>query len=114
MGAGTPVKVFYHHTGAQRYATRLDARKLVAIQDALAQVGFLCPTVTATDQGNYSDPVEIDGLLRKTTKSIVGRTLTPEHVDAAVEMLFTLADGAEAFHAAATSEFRYLVFSVGQ
>jgi trimethylamine--corrinoid protein Co-methyltransferase len=97
MGAGTPVKVFDLHTGVQRSATRLDVRQLVAIQDALTQVDIVRPTVTATDQGDFSDLVEIAELLCNTTKPVVHRTLIPEHVDAVTEMLFTLAGGVAAF-----------------
>jgi len=42
---------------------------------------------TATDQGKYSDLVEITEMIRHTTKPMVHRTLTVEHGDAAVEML---------------------------
>ena len=99
MGAGTPVNVFDLHTGEHRSATRQDVRQLVAIQQALPQVDVVRPTVTATDQGDLSDLVEIAELLRNTDKPVVHRTLIPEHVDAAAEMLFAVAGGAEAFRA---------------
>ena len=57
------------------------------------------PTVTATDQGECSDLVEIAELLRCTAKPVVHRTLSPERVDAAVEMLAVVAGGMEAFRA---------------
>lgn len=97
MGAGTPVKVFDLDTGYQRSATRLDVRHFVTIQDALPQVDIVRPTVTATDQGDFSDLVEIAELLHNTSKPVVHRTLTSKHVDAAAEMLFTIAGGADAF-----------------
>ncbi|MGD9099859.1 MAG: trimethylamine methyltransferase family protein [Anaerolineae bacterium] len=59
MGAGTPVNVFDLHTDQQRPATRQDVRDLVRLQDALPQVDIVRPTVTATDQGECSDLVEI-------------------------------------------------------
>jgi trimethylamine--corrinoid protein Co-methyltransferase len=93
MGAGTPVNVFDLHTGEHRSATRQDVRQLVTIQDALPQVDIVRPTVTATDQGIYSDIVEIAELLRNTTKPIVHRVLSPLRVDAAVEMLFAVSGG---------------------
>lgn len=98
MGAGTPTKVFDLQTGAQRPSTRIDVRQLVALQDALPQVDIVRPTVTATDQGNASDLVEIAELLRNTTKPVVHRTLLPEHVEAAAAMIFSLAGGVSAFH----------------
>lgn len=99
MGAGTPVNVFDLHSGEHRSATRQDVRQLVAIQDALSEVDIVRPTVTATDQGEYSDLVEIAELLRNTAKPIVHRTLSPERVEAAVEMLFYAAGGKDAFQA---------------
>ncbi|MGB3702882.1 MAG: trimethylamine methyltransferase family protein, partial [Anaerolineales bacterium] len=59
MGAGTPVNVLDLDTGTRRSATRNDVRQLVTIQDALPMVDIVRPTVTATDQGEYSDLVEI-------------------------------------------------------
>lgn len=99
MGAGTPVKVFDLHTGEHRSATQMDVRQLVSIQNALPQVDIVRPTVTATDCGDHSDLVEIAELLRNTDKPVVHRTLVPEHVDAAVEMIYTAAGGADAFRA---------------
>jgi trimethylamine--corrinoid protein Co-methyltransferase len=97
MGAGTPVNVFDLHSGENRSATRLDVRQLVTIQDALPEVDIVRPTVTATDQGECADLVEIAELLRNTTKPIVHRTLAPERVDAAAEMLFAVSGGEQAF-----------------
>ncbi len=99
MGAGTPVNVFDLHSGEHRPATRQDVRQLVAIQQALPQVDIVRPTVTATDQGDFSDLVEIAELLRNSDKPVVHRTLLPEHVDAAAEMLFAVAGSAQAFRA---------------
>jgi trimethylamine--corrinoid protein Co-methyltransferase len=99
MGAGTPVNVFDLHTGEHRAATRQDVRQLVTIQDALPQVDIVRPTVTATDQGDFSDLVEIAELLRNTGKPVVHRTLSPERVDAAAAMLYTVAGGEAAFRA---------------
>ena len=93
MGAGTPVNVFDLESGKHRSATRKDVRQLVTIQDALPQIDIVRPTVTATDQGEFSDLVEIVELLRNTSKPIVHRTLSPERVDAAAEMLFAVAGG---------------------
>ncbi len=76
MGAGTPVNVFDLYTGEHRSATRQDVRQLVTIQDALPQVDIVRPTVTATDQGEYSDLVEIAEALRNTAKPVVHRTLS--------------------------------------
>ena len=99
MGAGTPVNVFDLLTGEHRSATRQDVRQLVAIQDALPQVDIVRPTVTATDQGEYSDLVEIFELLCNTSKPSVHRTLSPLHLDAAAEMLFAVSGGEQAFRA---------------
>lgn len=96
MGAGTPVNVFDLETGKRRSATRQDVHQLVTIQDALEQVDIVRPTVTATDQGEASDLVEIAELLRNTTKPVVHRTLGPERVEAAVEMLAAVAGSEEA------------------
>jgi trimethylamine--corrinoid protein Co-methyltransferase len=70
---------------------------LVTLQDALDQVDIVRPTVTATDQGESSDLVEIAEMLRRTSKPMVHRTLAPERVDAAAEMLFAVAGGEESF-----------------
>ena len=113
MGAGTPVNVFDLDTGEHRSATRQDVRQIVTIQDALPQVDIARPTVTATDQGEYSDLVEIAELLRNTTKPIVHRTLSPERVDAAAEMLFSVAGGAEAFCAKPNFATLYCPISPG-
>ncbi|TET85292.1 MAG: hypothetical protein E3J37_02245 [Anaerolineales bacterium] len=97
MGAGTPVNVIDLEIGARRAATRQDVCDLVTLQDALDQVDIVRPTVTATDQGESSDLVEIAEMLRRTSKPMVHRTLAPERVDAAAEMLFSVAGGEEAF-----------------
>ncbi|MGD1992741.1 MAG: trimethylamine methyltransferase family protein [Anaerolineae bacterium] len=99
MGAGTPVNVFDLSTGARRPATRQDVCDLVTLQDALSQVDVVRPTVTATDQGECSDLVEIAELLRHTAKPVVHRTLSPDRVDAAVEMLAAVAGGEDALRA---------------
>lgn len=99
MGAGTPVNVFDLETGVRRPATRQDVRNLVTLQDALPQVDIARPTVTATDQGECSDLVEIAESLRCTGKPVVHRTLSAERVDAAAEMLAAVAGGADAFRA---------------
>ncbi len=99
MGVGTPVNVFDLHSGARRPATHQDVRDLVTLQDALPQVDIVRPTVTATDRGDCSDLVEIAELLRCTGKPVVHRTLSPERVDAAVEILAAVAGGEEAFRA---------------
>jgi trimethylamine--corrinoid protein Co-methyltransferase len=96
MGAGTPVNVLDLESGKKRAATREDVSNLVLIQDALSQVDIVRPTVTASDQGEYSDLVEIAEMIRHTTKPMVHRTLTDEHVDSAVEMLSLVAGGEEA------------------
>jgi trimethylamine--corrinoid protein Co-methyltransferase len=93
MGAGTPVYVFDLQSGERRYATRRDVRQLVAVQHALPQVDIVRPTVTATDQGECSDLVEIAELLLNTDKPIVHRTLSSERIDAAVEILAAVAGG---------------------
>lgn len=97
MGAGTPVNVFDLNTGQRRPATRADVCQLVTLQDALSQVDIVRPTVTATDQGEFSDLVEIAELLRHTSKPVVHRTLAAERVDAAVELLATIAGGEDNF-----------------
>jgi trimethylamine--corrinoid protein Co-methyltransferase len=113
MGAGTPVNVFDLQSGEHRSATRQDVRQLVTIQDALSQVDIVRPTVTATDQGEYSALVEIAELLRNTNKPIVHRTLSPEHVDAAVEMLYAVAGGERAFRARPNFATLYCPISPG-
>ena len=113
MGAGTPVNVFDLHTGVRRSATRQDVRSLVALQDALSQVDIVRPTVTATDQGDCSDLVEIAELLRYTAKPVVHRTLAAERVDAAVEMLAAVAGGEDAFRARPNFATLYCPISPG-
>jgi trimethylamine--corrinoid protein Co-methyltransferase len=93
MGAGTPVNVQDLDTQERRPATRQDVRNFVTLQDALAKVDIVRPTVTATDMGECSDLVEIAELLRHTEKPIVHRTLSPDRVEAAVEMLALVAGG---------------------
>ena len=113
MGAGTPVNVFDLHSGEHQPATRQDVRQIVTIQDALPQVDIVRPTVTATDQGEYSDLVEIAELLRNTTKPIVHRTLSPDRVEAAAEMLFVVSGGEKAFHAKPNFATLYCPISPG-
>jgi len=93
MGAGTPVNVQDLDTGERRPATWRDVHNFVTLQDALPQVDVVRPTVTATDIGECSDLVEIAELLINTQKPIVHRTLSPDRVDAAVEMLALVAGG---------------------
>ena len=113
MGAGTPVNVFDLYSGEQRSSTWQDVRQLVTIQDALPQVDIIRPTVTATDQGEYADIVEIAELLRNTTKPTVHRVLSPERVDAAAEMLYTVSGGEEAFRARPNFATLYCPISPG-
>jgi trimethylamine--corrinoid protein Co-methyltransferase len=113
MGAGTPVKVFDLETGEQRPATRQDVRDLVTLQDVLPQVDIVRPTVTATDQGECSDLVEIAELLRCTGKPVVHRVLSAERVDAAVEMLTAVAGGEDAFRARPNFATLYCPISPG-
>ena len=113
MGAGTPVNVFDLHTGEHRSSTRADVRQIVTIQDALSQVDIVRPTVTATDQGEFSDLVEIAELIRNTTKPIVHRTLSPDRVDAAAEMLFAVAGGEKEFRAKPNFATLYCPISPG-
>ena len=113
MGAGTPVNVFDLHTGERRSATWKDVRQLVTIQDALPQVDIVRPTVTATDLGECSDLVEIAELLRCSSKPGVHRTLSSARVDAAVEMLFASAGGAEAFRTRPSFATLYCPISPG-
>jgi len=113
MGAGTPVNVLDLETGGRRAATWEDVRNLVTLQDALPQVDIVRPTVTATDQGEYSDLVEIAELLRCTIKPVVHRTLSPDRVDAAVEMLAAVAGGEDAFRARPNFATLYCPISPG-
>jgi trimethylamine--corrinoid protein Co-methyltransferase len=95
MGAGTPVSVTDLETGERREALRRDVRDFVILQDALPNVDVVRPTLTATDYGECSDLIEIAELLRYTNKPIVHRTLAPERVGAAVEMLAAVAGSEE-------------------
>ena len=113
MGAGTPVNVFDLNSGERRSATREDVGQLVTIQDALPEVDIVRPTVTATDQGEISGLVEIAESLRNTTKPIVHRTLAPEQVDSAVEMIYAAAGGEEAFRARPNFATLYCPISPG-
>jgi trimethylamine--corrinoid protein Co-methyltransferase len=113
MGAGTPVNVLDLETGARRPTTRQDVRDLVRLQDALSNVEIVRPTVTATDQGECSDLVEIAEALRGTGKPVVHRTLAPERVDAAVEMLAAVAGGEDAFRARPSFATLYCPISPG-
>jgi len=69
------------------------------LQDALPEVDIVRPTVTATDMGDGSDLIEIAELLRFTSKPLVHRTLAPERVPDAVEMLAAVAGGEDALRA---------------
>jgi trimethylamine--corrinoid protein Co-methyltransferase len=113
MGAGTPVNVLDLDSGARRPSTREDVRQLVRLQDALPQVDVVRPTVTATDEGICSDLVEIAELLRGTDKPVVHRVLSPDRVEAAVEMIYAVAGGAEAFHARPNFATLYCPISPG-
>ncbi len=113
MGAGTPVNVFDLDSGGHRSATRKDVRQLVTIQDALPQIDIVRPTVTATDQGEFSDLVEIAELLRNTSKPVVHRTLSPDRVAAAAEMIFAVSGGQEAFRARPNFATLYCPISPG-
>jgi trimethylamine--corrinoid protein Co-methyltransferase len=113
MGAGTPVNILDLDTGERRSATHRDVHNLVKIQDALPQVDIVRPTVTATDVGEYSDLVEIAELLRCTTKPVVHRTLSPERVDAAIEMLAAVAGGPAALRARPNFATLYCPISPG-
>ena len=113
MGAGTPVNVLDLQTGERRPATRNDVRQLVTIQDALPNVDIVRPTVTATDQGECSDLVEIAELLCNTTKPVVHRVLAPERVDAAFEMLAKVAGGADKFRSQPNFATLYCPISPG-
>ena len=97
MGAGTPVNVFDLETGLHRPAAQADVSKLVRLQEALPEVDIVRPAVTATDQGECSDLVEIAELIRNCSKPMVHRTLSADRVDAAVEMLIAAAGSEEAF-----------------
>jgi trimethylamine--corrinoid protein Co-methyltransferase len=97
MGAGTPVNVLDLSSGERRPATRQDVCNFVTLQDRLPEVDIVRPTVTATDQGECSDLVEIAELLRRTDKPVVHRVLSAERVDAAVQMLAAVAGGEDAF-----------------
>lgn len=96
MGAGTPVNVFDLENGERRDATHKDVCNFITLQDALPSVDIVRPTVTATDLGEYSDLVEIAELARRTEKPIVHRTLSPERVEAAVELLAAVRGGEDA------------------
>jgi len=96
MGAGTPVNVLDLEEGKCRNATHKDVCNLITIQDALPEVDIVRPTVTATDMGEYSDLIEIAELARRTKKPIVHRTLSPERVEAAVELLAAARGGEDA------------------
>jgi trimethylamine--corrinoid protein Co-methyltransferase len=95
MGAGTPVNVLDLESGTRRAATHQDVRQLISLQDALPMVDIVRPTVTATDQGEHSDLIEIAELVRLTNKPIVHRVLSPDRVEAAVEMLAAVAGSEE-------------------
>jgi trimethylamine--corrinoid protein Co-methyltransferase len=99
MTSGSPVNVLDLETGARRLATRQDVRRLVRLQDALPQVDIVRPSVCANDYGQDADLVEFAELLRGTAKPIAHRTLSPENVDAAAELLAVVAGGAEELRA---------------
>ena len=113
MGAGTPVNVLDLETGQRRLATRQDVHQLVTLQDALPNIDIVRPTVTATDQGEFSDLVEIAELLLHTRKPSVHRVLAPERVDAAFEMLAAVSGGAEQFRARPNFATLYCPISPG-
>lgn len=96
MGAGTPVNVLDLENGKSRNAIHKDVCNLITLQDALPGIDIVRPTVTATDMGEYSDLVEIAELARRTEKPIAHRTLSPERVEAAVELLAATRGGEDA------------------
>jgi trimethylamine---corrinoid protein Co-methyltransferase len=99
MGGGTPVNVLDLESGHRRPSVRRDVAALVRLQDALPGVDVARPTVTATDWDDCSDLVEIAELLRCTAKPGVHRCLSPDRVDAAVEMLAAVSGGEAALRA---------------
>ena len=113
MGAGTPVSVLDLDTGERRDATRKDVCNFVTLQDYLPEVDIVRPTVTATDQGECSDLVEIAELLRRTDKPVVHRVLSAERVDAAFQMLAAVAGGEGAFRARPNFATLYCPISPG-
>lgn len=113
MGAGTPVNVLDLETGKRRSATHKDVCSLVTIQDALPEVDIVRPTVTATDLGNHSDLIEIAELARRTQKPIVHRTLSPDRVEAAVELLAATRGGKDALRSQPNFATLYCPISPG-
>jgi trimethylamine--corrinoid protein Co-methyltransferase len=113
MGAGTPVNVLDLENGERRNATHRDVCNLITIQDALPQVDIVRPTVTATDIGDHSDLVEIAELARRTEKPIVHRTLSPERVEAAVELLAAIRGGEDALRSRPNFATLYCPISPG-
>jgi trimethylamine--corrinoid protein Co-methyltransferase len=113
MGAGTPVNVLDLEAGKRRSATHKDVCNLITIQDALPGVDIVRPTVTATDIGEHSDLVEIAELVRRTEKPIVHRTLSPERVEAAVELLAAARGGADALRSRPNFATLYCPISPG-
>jgi trimethylamine---corrinoid protein Co-methyltransferase len=113
MGAGTPVNVLDLENGKRRSATHKDVCNLVTIQDALPAVDIVRPTVTATDLGGNSDLVEIAELARRTEKPIVHRTLSPERVETAVELLATIRGGEDALRSQPNFATLYCPISPG-
>ena len=113
MGAGTPVNVLDLENGVRRNATHQDVCDLVTIQDALPEVDIVRPTVTATDLGVNSDLVEIAELARRTEKPIVHRTLSPEKVETAVEILAAIRGGEDALRSQPNFATLYCPISPG-
>lgn len=113
MGAGTPVNVLDLENGKRRSATHMDVCNLITIQDALPEVDIVRPTVTATDLGECSDLVEIAELVRRTEKPIVHRTLSPERVEAAVELLAAARGGEDALRSRPNFATLYCPISPG-
>jgi trimethylamine--corrinoid protein Co-methyltransferase len=113
MGAGTPVNVLDLENGKRRSATHKDVCNLITIQDALPEVDIVRPTVTATDMGDCSDLVEIAELVRRTEKPIVHRTLSPDRVEAAVELLAAARGGEDALRSQPNFATLYCPISPG-
>ena len=113
MGAGTPVNVLDLENGKRRNATHKDVCNLITLQDALPAVDIVRPTVTATDMGEHSDLVEIAELARRTEKPIVHRTLSPERVEAAVELLAAIRGGEDALRSQPNFATLYCPISPG-
>lgn len=96
MPSGTGIFMLDRLTGERREATSDDVKSLLQLQEELDQVDIARPMVTANDIKNKGDLFECYLCMRHTNKPFLHRVLSPENIDALLEMAWVVAGGKEA------------------